>query len=72
MGTVNQALTLECEIIKLAATEDGKWCGYFPSLALSVLKLFPTFMVVKDTIMNVNSSAGCYRHCSVSQTIAQR
>lgn len=47
LGTVNQALTLECDMIKLAAIRNGKLCGYFPLLAFSVLKLSPAFMVAK-------------------------
>lgn len=63
MGTVNQALTLESEITKLAAVGNGKLCGYFPLLALSVLKLFPAFMVAKDSIMNANSTTQIYSVC---------
>lgn len=46
LGTVNQALTLECEIFKLAAIGNGKLCGYFPLLSLSS-NLLPAFMVAK-------------------------
>lgn len=60
LGTVNQALTLEWEIIMLATIGNGKLCSYFPLLAFSVLKIFPAFMVAKDWIMNANSSAQIY------------
>lgn len=63
LGTENQALTLKCEIIKLAAIGNGRLCGYFPFLAFSALKLFPAFMVAKDSIMNASSSAQIYSVC---------
>lgn len=61
--TVNQALTLEWEIIKFTDIENGKSYGHFPFLVFSVLKLFPAFMVAKDSIMNANSSTQIYSVC---------